>query len=168
MDAEDGDAQLCQLLVQDIWDGSRLWCSLLMLHRGCTFFGGIQVILLARCQLLPLHFGRGLAGQDPLFPGPSLAQTWVPLIHSLALVLWQLITDSRPGSALECLLTNWTPSSKSQQSLHAGKVAAFHVCSLIALCVPCLPPNPAVDGSTLEEVCWGCSPGARGRLPTCR
>lgn len=44
----DGDAQLYQLLLQDVWDGSRLWGFLLtLLH-----FFGIQIILLARCQLL--------------------------------------------------------------------------------------------------------------------
>lgn len=57
-----GGTRLCQLLVEDIWDESRLWCSLLVLHRGRTSFRDPDH---PACSLpaAPLHFNMDLAGQ---------------------------------------------------------------------------------------------------------
>lgn len=53
---------LCQLLLRDIWDGSWLWRSLLVLHQGCMSFWDPHH---PACLLpaAPLHFSMGLAGQ---------------------------------------------------------------------------------------------------------
>lgn len=78
-------------------------------QRMRVFWGSTSSFLLVASCSSPLQGGFGWA--NPLFLRPSLGQTWVSPVYSLSLVLWQLITDSRPDLALECLLTNWMPSS---------------------------------------------------------
>ena len=122
-----GGTRLCQLPLQDTWDGSRFWCLLLVLHGGTQVFSGSgSSCLLVASFSSPLQYGFGWVVPLLLRPAPGRVQ--VPPIYLLSLVLWQFITDSRPDSALECSLTNWTPSRKSQQSLHDGKI----MCSLSA------------------------------------